>query len=142
MPNKKTAESILPIVYDELRRLAQFKLRNERPGQTLSATALVHEAFLRITKDGDQPIWDSDGHFFAAAAISIRRILRDKALKKKRIRHGGKFRRVNLDDCSIDCDLANLDWSSEFLELDKALDELKQERPAAADLVILRFFPE
>ena len=138
--SRRTAESIFPAVYEELRRLAKCRLINERPGQTLSATALVHEAFLLITKKGDEPLWDSDGHFFAAAAESIRRILREKALKKKRIRHGGNFRRLNLEECTIDCDLANSDWSTEFLDLDEALKDRQRERPAAADLVILRFF--
>ena len=94
-----TAERLLPLVYDELRRLAAQKLQHEKPGQTLQATALVHEAYLRLLGSNDEG-WDSRAHFFAAAAEAMRRILVDNARRKHRIRHGGQRQRVALDDAA------------------------------------------
>ena len=136
----KTAESILPLVYEELRRLAKVRMTKEKPGQTLSATALVHEAYLLLTKKGDEPVWENKRHFFAAAATSMRRILRERALRKSRFRHGGNVRRVMFDNSSISINLEDEKWAGEFLDLDSALEDLKKERPAAASLVELRFF--
>src|SRR5262245_19978042 len=92
------ADKLLPLVYDELRRLAERRMAGEKPGQTLQATALVHDAFLRLVDADRVQRWDSRGHFFAAAAESMRRILVEKARRKRRLRHGGGLRRHNLDD--------------------------------------------
>src|SRR5262245_55818852 len=97
------AEQLFPLVYDELRRMAAAKLAQERPGQTLQATAVVHEAYLRLVGDNPSP-WDSRGHFFAAAAEAMRRILIDKARQKQRPKHGGQRRRVHLDEVNAAAD--------------------------------------
>ena len=130
------AGQLLPLVYDELRKLAAHRLSQERPGQTLDATALVHEAFLRLVSPVDAPRWDGRGHFFAAAAEAMRRILIENARRKQRPRHGGHLRRVELD---LDAAAAPLS-SPELLALDEALTRLEQESPARAELVKLRFF--
>src|SRR5579859_1978967 len=94
--DEQAAEQLLPLVYDELRRLAAQKLTQEKPGQTLEATALVHEAYLRlVSPDASQP-WNSRGHFFAAAGLAMRRILVEQARRKRRVKHGGGHRRVDL----------------------------------------------
>ena len=130
------ADQLLPLVYDELKRLAAHKMANERPGQTLQATALVHDAYLRLVGSNGSQAWNSRGHFFAAAAESMRRILIDNARKKQRIRHGGGRKRVDLDVVNV-ADPQNYD----FLDaLDKAIDGLAEENPAAAQVVKLRFF--
>jgi RNA polymerase sigma factor (TIGR02999 family) len=130
------AEQLLPLVYDELRKLAAQKLMQEKPGQTLQATALVHEAYLRlIGGDAVQP-WDSRRHFFAAAAEAMRRILVENARRKRSAKHGGKRLRVDLDDALL---VAN-DPSPTLLEVDELLDQLAQADPKAAELVKLRFF--
>jgi RNA polymerase sigma factor (TIGR02999 family) len=129
------AGQLLPLVYDELRRLAAARLAQERPGQTLDATALVHEAYLRLVgANPDQP-WEGRGHFFAAAAEAMRRILIDNARRKQRPKHGGDRRRVPLEAA-----LTTDSPAADLLALDAALDKLAREEPAKAELVKLRFF--
>jgi RNA polymerase sigma factor (TIGR02999 family) len=134
------AEQILPLVYDELRKLAAQKLAQERPGQTLQATALVHEAYLRLVAKGasaDQaPQWNSRGHFFAAAAEAMRRVLVENARRKRGRKHGGDRLRVNLDE-AVSCLPEPAD---EVLSLHEALDQLAREDPVKAELVKLRYF--
>ncbi len=136
------AEQLLPLVYDELRKLAAAKLAFEKPGQTLQATALVHEAFLRLvatpeTKD-EQPggLWDGRGHFFAAAAEAMRRILVENARRKSRIKHGGELVRAELTDVPIVVSEVHED----LLALDAALERLMTVNPQAVKLVQLRYF--
>jgi RNA polymerase sigma factor (TIGR02999 family) len=130
------AGRLLPLVYDELRRLAARQLAREKPGQTLQATALVHEAYLRLAgKDAPQG-WDSRGHFFAAAAEAMRRILVENARRKKRQKRGGDLRRVDLP---LD-EAASAARSDDLLALDEALELLAREDPQKAELVKLRFF--
>jgi RNA polymerase sigma factor (TIGR02999 family) len=128
------AEQLLPLVYDELRKLAAQTLAQEKPGQTLQATALVHEAYLRLVGAKTERRWDSHGHFFAAAAEAMRRILVENARRKKRLRHGGGRQRVELVDSPAPADDDNL------LELDEALSQLSREDPLAAKVVELRHF--
>jgi RNA polymerase sigma factor (TIGR02999 family) len=136
------AEQLLPLVYDELRKLAAAKLAHEKPGQTLQATALVHEAYLRLVgsqldANGEGAgKWDSRGHFFAAAAEAMRRILIDKARQKQRPKHGGQRRRVNLDEISVSVDQP----ADDLLALDIAMTALHAVSPRKADLVKLRFY--
>ena len=130
------AEQLLPLVYDELRKLAAQQLAQEKPGQTLQATALVHEAYVRLVDvDTPQP-WNSRGHFFAAAAEAMRRILIDNARRKHRPKHGGNRRRVAGDVAAPRPGMPPED----LLALDEALDKLAREAPAKAELVKLRFF--
>jgi RNA polymerase sigma factor (TIGR02999 family) len=131
----QAAERLLPLVYDELRKLAAQKLAQEKPGQTLEATALVHEAYLRLV--GDQH-FDNRGHFFAAAAEAMRRILVEKARRKKRLRHGGGLQRQQLDQAEPAI-VAPVD-AFDLLALDDALDRLEAAFPRRAQLVKLRFF--
>jgi RNA polymerase sigma factor (TIGR02999 family) len=126
----------LPLVYDELRKLAAHKLAQEKPGQTLQATALVHEAYLRLLGADPKQPWDNRGHFFAAAAEAMRRILVEQARRKGRIRHGGERCRAPLSDVEL-ADSAN---DEQILLLDEALTRLAAARPQAAELVKLRFF--
>jgi RNA polymerase sigma factor (TIGR02999 family) len=129
------ADQLLPLVYDELRKLAAQRLAQEKPGQTLQPTALVHEAYLRLVEVERAQRWNSRGHFFAAAAEAMRRILVERARRKHRQRHGGGRRRVRLGD------LPAVERSPEdLLALDDALTKLAAEDPAAADLVKLRFY--
>jgi RNA polymerase sigma factor (TIGR02999 family) len=130
------AAQLLPLVYDELRKLAAHRLARERPGQTLDATALVHEAFVRLVGTDDAHRWDGRGHFFAAAAEAMRRILIENARRKQRPVHGGHLRRVEFDLDAVAAPLA----PPELLALDEALTRLEQESPARAELVKLRFF--
>jgi len=130
------AEQLLPLVYDELRKLAAQKLAQEKPGQTLQATALVHEAYLRLVNVEQVQQWNSRGHFFAAAAEAMRRILVDNARRKQRPKHGGDRQRVELDEA---CSLAD-DGAEEVLLVNDALDKLAQESPDKAAFVKLRFF--
>lgn len=127
---------LLPLVYDELRRLAAQRLAREKPGQTLEATALVHEAYLRLVRDGRGQHWDSRGHFFAAAAEAMRRLLVENARRKQGPQRGGGMQRVDAD--------LNLVVSgarpADLLALDDALTRLAEESPARAELVKLRFF--
>jgi RNA polymerase sigma factor (TIGR02999 family) len=135
----RAAELLLPLVYDELRRLAAQRVARENPGQTLQATALVHEAYLRLVGAGSQPQWDSRGHFFAAAAEAMRRILIDQARRKKSVKAGGQMKRVPLEDgppIALD-DEADPD---ELLALDEALRQFEIEDPEKARLVKLRYF--
>jgi RNA polymerase sigma factor (TIGR02999 family) len=130
------ARELLPIVYEELRRLADARLAREAKGQTLQATALVHEAYLRLVGDGDGPAWENRGHFFAAAAEAMRRILVESARRKRRLRHGGGLGRVDLDQVARFGD----DASGDLLALHEALDQLAAEEPVVADVVKLRYF--
>jgi len=130
------AEQLLPLVYEELRRLAAQKLAQEKPGQTLQATALVHEAYLRLVGDCEQPPWNSRGHFFAAAAEAMRRILVESARKKRREKRGSRRRRVPLDKIALAVDMADDD----LLAFDDELSALAQVDKPAADLARLRFF--
>jgi len=131
----QAAERLLPLVYEELRRLAAQKLAQEKPGQTLQATALVHEAYLRLVGKGDEPPWNGRGHFFAAAAEAMRRILVDQARRKKRPKHGGDRRRIELDEA-----LSAADPRHDLLALDDALTQLAAREPVKAELVKLRYF--
>jgi RNA polymerase sigma factor (TIGR02999 family) len=130
------AEQLLPLVYAELRRLAAEKMAQESPGQTLQATALVHEAYLRLVGGEQPPRWDSRGHFFAAAAEAMRRILINRARDKGRQKRGGGWQRLELDRLAV-ADLAN---EEETLAVDEALQRLEQHNKPCADLVKLRFF--
>jgi RNA polymerase sigma factor (TIGR02999 family) len=130
------AEQLLPLVYDELRQLAALRIAQEKPGQTLQATALVHEAYLRLIGDAEQPPWNSRGHFFAAAAEAMRRILVESARKKRREKRGGRHRRVPLDKITLAVDMADDD----LLSFDDELSALAQVDKQAADLARLRFF--
>jgi RNA polymerase sigma factor (TIGR02999 family) len=130
------AEQLLPLVYEELRRLALEKMAHEKPGQTLQATALVHEAYLRLVDNENARQWDSRGHFFVAAAEAMRRILVENARRKRRIKHGGGVRRVELDD-----DLAVVKEPVEdVLAVDLALQELAGQDARTAELVKLHYF--
>jgi RNA polymerase sigma factor (TIGR02999 family) len=132
----QAARALLPLVYEELRRLARRKLAREQPGQTLNATALVHEAYLRLVgKNPEQP-WDGRNHFFAAAAESMRRILVENARRKRRLRHGGEFARQDLDPDEV---IAS-EPSGQLLAVHEAVDRLAQTDPTAAELVKLRYF--
>jgi RNA polymerase sigma factor (TIGR02999 family) len=131
----RAAEDLLPLVYDELRRLAERKLAQERPGQTLQPTALVHEAYLRLVVNNGAQHWDGHGHFFAAAAEAMRRILVEAARRKSRLKNGGGLvKEANPPD--IPCPQR----PERLLALDEALDELARVDPRAAELVKLRFF--
>ena len=156
------AEQLLPLVYDELRKLAVAKLAHEKPGQTLQATALVHEAYLRLVGGGQgardsrlearggnsesppleptpeprTPSFSSRSHFFAAAAESMRRILVERARRRKRVRHGGDLQRRDAAEAELVAD----ERLAEILKVDAALDELAEQDPRAAELVKLRFF--
>jgi RNA polymerase sigma factor (TIGR02999 family) len=131
------AEQLLPLVYDELRRLAAQRLAQERPGQTLQPTALVHEAYLRLVDTELIRRWDSPGHFFAAAAEAMRRILVERARRRRRLRHGGGLRRLDLSETEVAVGASD---DEQILQLDGALDRLAVARPQAAELVKLRFF--
>jgi RNA polymerase sigma factor (TIGR02999 family) len=130
------AEQLLPLVYDELRKLAAQKLAHEQPGQTLQATALVHEAYLRLVGAGQVQHWDSRRHFFAAVAEAMRRILIDRARDKHRLKRGGNWRALRLDQI----DLCVVDPPDDLPALDEALQKLAEEDPPCAELVKLRFF--
>ncbi len=130
------AEQILPLVYKELRRLAAEKLAGEKPGHTLQATALVHEAYMRLVGNGEEPHWNTRGHFFAAAAEAMRRILVESARRKSRLKHGRELQRVDLDSGCLVSAAPSLD----LLALDEALSRLAKSEPAKAELVKLRFF--
>ena len=131
----KAAEELLPLVYEELRHLAAAKMTHENPGQTLQATALVHEAWLRLAGSGDQP-WKNKAHFFGAAAEAMRRILVDNARRKRAQKHGANAERVDFDSLELAAPLPD----ERLLALDEALAELSREDPEAAELVKLRWF--
>jgi RNA polymerase sigma factor (TIGR02999 family) len=130
------ADQLLPLIYDELRRLATHRLAQEKPGQTLQATALVHEAYVRLVGGDRELHWNSRGHFFAAAAEAMRRILVDNARRKQSLKQGGQFQRrdANLDQ------LIQQEASPDILAIDEALEKLAQANPPVARLVELRFF--
>jgi RNA polymerase sigma factor (TIGR02999 family) len=130
------ASGLLPLVYDELRKLAAARLAREKPGQTLQATSLVQEAYLRLVAGHAEQHWNSRGHFFAAAAEAMRRILVDQARRKKGPKHGGDRRLVALDES---CSLAD-DRNAQLLSLSEALTKLEAEAPEKAQLVKLRYF--
>jgi RNA polymerase sigma factor (TIGR02999 family) len=132
----RAAGQLLPLVYNELRRLAAQKLSQEAPGQTLQATALVHEAYLRLVDVDKAQHWDSRRHFFAAAAEAMRRILVEKARRKRSVKHGGQRVRIDLDEALVVEDKPRQD----LLELDELLGQLADADPRAAELVKLRFF--
>jgi len=128
------AEKLLPLVYDELRKLAAQRMAQERPGQTLDATALVHEAYLRLVKVPGAEQWDGRGHFFAAAAEAMRRILVERARRKRRLKRGGQLQRVPISD------VADQDDDSRLLALDDALTRLAAEDREAAKIVEMHHF--
>jgi RNA polymerase sigma factor (TIGR02999 family) len=132
----QAARDLLPVVYDELRRLAAQRLAHETPGQTFEATALVHEAYLRLVGSEPERPWNGRGHFFAAAAEAMRRILVENARRKHRFRHGGGLDRIDLDRIDLAADQA----SDELLALSEALDRLSVEEPTVAEVVKLRYF--
>jgi RNA polymerase sigma factor (TIGR02999 family) len=129
------AEQLLPLLYQELRRLAAQKLAQEKPGQTLQATALVHEAYLRLV-GGEDRHWNGRGHFFAAAAEAMRRILVERARRRKRLKRGGGLNRVDLDGPELSYQSSGED----VLAIDDALQKLAADNPDAANLVRLRYF--
>jgi RNA polymerase sigma factor (TIGR02999 family) len=134
--DRQAAEQLLPLVYEELRKLATAKLAQEKPGQTLQATALVHEAYMRLVDVANAPKWDSRNHFFAAAAEAMRRILVEQARRKGRLKRGGNRERQQLDDVEI----ASQNRVDEILEVDEALGKLEIQNSSAAHLVKLRYF--
>ncbi len=130
------AELLLPLVYDELRKLARAKLANEKPGQTLQATALVHEAYLNLVESKQAQQWNGRGHFFAAAAEAMRRILVDSARRKQAVKRGGDLQRSDVPDG----DIASPIKSEEVLAVHDVLDKLAETDKVSADLVKLRYF--
>ncbi len=134
----KAAEDLLPVVYDELRKLAARKLAQEQPGQTLQATALVHEAYLRLVDAEEAQHWDSRGHFFSAAAEAMRRILVENARRKRCARHGGDHVRVDVD---FDANGPQTPSTDDLvLTVDESLSDLAEQNAQAAELVKLRYF--
>jgi RNA polymerase sigma factor (TIGR02999 family) len=131
----EAASQLLPLVYDELRRLAALRLARETPGQTLDATALVHEAYLRLVENNPGYPWAGRGHFFVAAAEAMRRILIEKARRSRRVKHGGDRSRISLDDARL-----AYEADDELLALDEALTLLAAEDQAVAEVVKLRYF--
>jgi RNA polymerase sigma factor (TIGR02999 family) len=131
----RATDGLLPLLYEELRLLAAQKLSHESPGQTLQATALVHEAYLRLVGDESRS-WDNRGHFFAAAAEAMRRILVENARRKRRVKHGGRYTRVSLDDAELAIEGPLVD----LIALDEALTKLADTDPAKAELIKLRYF--
>jgi RNA polymerase sigma factor (TIGR02999 family) len=132
----RAADQLLPLVYEELRKLAAAKMAQEKPGQTLQATALVHEAWLRLAGPEQQKAWNSRGHFFGAAAEAMRRILVDRARQKARVRHGGGLERIDLAQVTI----ATEDSDDTVLAIHEALEKLALESPPKAEIVKLRYF--
>jgi RNA polymerase sigma factor (TIGR02999 family) len=132
----QATEQLLPLVYDELRKLASSKLKRELPGQTLQATALVHEAYLRLVNTNTPQHWEGRGHFFAAAAEAMRRILIDQARRRNSLKRGSQLHRVELDGL----DLQSPTSDDDFLALNEALEKLEQLDRVKAELVKLRYF--
>jgi len=132
----QAAERLLPLVYEELRKLAARRLAQEKPGQTIQATSLVHDAYVRLVEGGAALRWNSRGHFFAAAAEAMRRILVDNARRKRRPKHGGDRRRIGLDTIALPVE----DRFHDLLALDEALSEFARREPLKAELVKLRYF--
>ena len=133
--DSNATEQLLSLVYEELRKLAAHKMANEVPGQTLQPTALVHEAYLRLVGAKDRQ-WNSRGHFFAAAAEAMRRILVENARRKQRVKHGGAMQRIDLTTL----DVAIITHDEHLLAVDEALDKLAARDPLGAQLIKLRFF--
>lgn len=129
------SEQLLPLVYDELRKLAAAKLANEKPGQTLQATALVHDAYIRLV-DAKDLHWNSRGHFFAAAAEAMRRILINRARDKGRLKRGGDLKRIDFEKVELALDTPN----EQLLAINEAIDLLEAESPQCAQVVKMRFF--
>jgi RNA polymerase sigma factor (TIGR02999 family) len=134
--DEQASQQLLPIVYRDLRCLAADMLAREPSGQTLEATALVHEAYVRLVDAEEEQKWKHRGHFFAAAAEAMRRILVEQARRKQRVKHGGEHHRVEMDDERLVCSVP----SDQLLALDEALERFAQEEPEKARLVKLRFF--
>ena len=134
--DSSASDQLLPLVYEELRRLAASRLSHERPGQTLQATALVHEAYLRLVGVAEPKDWNSRGHFFGAAAEAMRQILIDRARKKQSVKHGGGRRRIELDSMVAACDAS----PDTLLAVDEALVRLEEQFPEHAQLVKLRHY--
>jgi RNA polymerase sigma factor (TIGR02999 family) len=134
--DSKAAARLLPLVYDELRKLAALRMAQEMPGQTLDATALVHEAYLRLVQDGNKQPWNSRGHFFGAAAEAMRRILVESARRKHALRRGGDRQKLELGPIEP----AAPRISDDILALDDALEKLAQQDPVKAELIKLRYF--
>jgi RNA polymerase sigma factor (TIGR02999 family) len=132
----RATEQLLPLVYEELRKLAAARLAQEKPGQTLQPTALVHEAYVRLVGAGSAQGWDSEGHFFAAAAEAMRRILIERARRRAALKYGGELKRLELGDALLVSD----ERAAELLALDEALAALEQHDPQAAQVVKLRYF--
>jgi RNA polymerase sigma factor (TIGR02999 family) len=133
---EKASEQLLPLVYDELRRLASRRMEQESPGHTLQATALVHDAYIRLVDVEKAQHWDSRGHFFAAAAESMRRILIDHARKKARVKRAANLQEIDLDAIEIATSVS----PESLLRIDEALTSLAQDDPPAAEIVKLRYF--
>lgn len=133
--NPQASDELLPLVYQELRRLAQYRLNSQPPGHTLHATDLVHAAYIRLV-DKDGKDWDSRGHFFSAAAEAMRRILVESARRKSRKKHGGEHQQVELHESQISSDAP----SDDLIALNEALDLLETEHPLKAQLIKLRYF--
>ena len=131
----QAAEKLMPLVYEELRRMAAARMASEAAGQTLQPTALVHEAWLQLVGDGNRS-WENRAHFFGAAADAMRRILIDKARRKSRLKHGGGQSRLNIDDL----ELADTTPDDNILLINEALQRLEQEDPEQARVVVLKFF--
>lgn len=134
--NSKAGEELLPLVYDELRKVAAQMMARERPGQTLQPTALVHEAYLRLIGPEQSEHWAGRTHFFGAGAEAMRRILVEAARRKKRLKHGGELERVDLDDVELALPMPG----DELLALDEALDRLSAVDAQSAEVVMLCFF--
>lgn len=130
------SEELLSLVYEQLRRLARRQMQQESPGLTLQPTALVHEAYLRLTDHTADPGWNHRGHFFAAAAKAMRRILIENARRKQSLKGGGKHRRVPLQDEALESGTSRYD----LIAIDEAMSKLEQHKPEVAELVSLRFF--
>ena len=130
------SEQLLPLIYDELKRLASVQMEHERPGQTLQATALVHEAYLRLVDVNKAQQWNSRGHFFAAAAEAMRRILIERARSKQREKHGGDWKKVDFEKLEPACSIS----PDQLVSLDDALDRLNVLDKIAGQLVSLRYF--
>ncbi len=133
--DRRASAELLPLVYDELRRLAAARMAREAAGQTLQPTALVHEAWLRLVNDGDRT-WDNRAHFFSAAAEAMRRILIDSARRKSALKRGGGQERLNVDDL----ELATTTTDDRVLMIDQALQQMEAEDPQSARIVVLKFF--
>jgi len=134
--NPQAAEDLLPLVYDELRKLAAVKMAQEKPGQTLQATALVHDAYLRLVDVENVRHWNSRGHFFGAAAEAMRRILVENARRKQQLKHGGDLRRIDLEQAAP----VTTASPDQLLVIDDALSQLDQEDPTASEVFKLRYF--